>query len=475
MSETKIGELIAALRKSNGYTQQEVAERLGVSNKTVSSWETGASCPDISLLPAIAELYGVTCDEILCGKRLPANDTQKNQQSRREKALALLLQRQKTNIVTLCWISGGLTALGILLSMLVGYAALESLIGFFVGTIPLLGSAVAAAIVLHRIRFAIGEEFQSANAERVSATADRALLWILCANIAALAFIAPHATAPVHTGLTFGWEWLGTELACGAGGLFLSLLVGIPLYLHRRKKILLAAAAAEKETRIAAAAYSANELARWKYKNILLLLFLPIAIAAIITLCLVTTASQFVFNSVYSTNYVFDTLESLSALSGPFAEREYTLVSEEAEETDRVAVTYFFADFPEEWRKYYRTEDTEGGTLVTIYKYRFDIQFQDGIASHEFYAYDYLWQGGIGSIDAIGNRFTDTDGEEIVSDLTIFLYNVVSLYDQREAEELAGKQDILVWSAVAVGLAGAGSLAITIPVYRKKLHAFCRK
>ena len=65
MVRTSIGEFIAALRKAKGLTQMDVANHLGVSNKTVSSWETGASCPDIALLPAIAELYGVTCDELL--------------------------------------------------------------------------------------------------------------------------------------------------------------------------------------------------------------------------------------------------------------------------------------------------------------------------------------------------------------------------------------------------------------------------
>ena len=66
---TSIGEFLFILRKSKGMTQQEVADRLGVSNKTVSSWETGASCPDISLLPALADLYGGTNDEPLQGAR----------------------------------------------------------------------------------------------------------------------------------------------------------------------------------------------------------------------------------------------------------------------------------------------------------------------------------------------------------------------------------------------------------------------
>ena len=43
MGKTAIGEFIAALRKAQGLTQQQVADRLGVSNKTVSSWETGVS------------------------------------------------------------------------------------------------------------------------------------------------------------------------------------------------------------------------------------------------------------------------------------------------------------------------------------------------------------------------------------------------------------------------------------------------
>ena len=44
------------------------ADQLGVSNKTVSKWENGAGLPDITVLPALAELYGVTADDILAGE-----------------------------------------------------------------------------------------------------------------------------------------------------------------------------------------------------------------------------------------------------------------------------------------------------------------------------------------------------------------------------------------------------------------------
>lgn len=66
-----IGEFLSALRKAHGLTQREVADRLDVSNRTISAWERGTVMPDILLLPALAELYGVTTDEILTGARRP--------------------------------------------------------------------------------------------------------------------------------------------------------------------------------------------------------------------------------------------------------------------------------------------------------------------------------------------------------------------------------------------------------------------
>ena len=68
MDTMKTGSYLAALRKGAGMTQQEVADRLGVSNKTISKWESGGGFPDIAILPALAELYGVTADDLLAGE-----------------------------------------------------------------------------------------------------------------------------------------------------------------------------------------------------------------------------------------------------------------------------------------------------------------------------------------------------------------------------------------------------------------------
>ncbi len=73
MEQKTIGKFLSALRKSNGYTQQQVADFLCVSNKTISKWECDDGYPEITMLPAIAELYNVTVDEILKGERINKN------------------------------------------------------------------------------------------------------------------------------------------------------------------------------------------------------------------------------------------------------------------------------------------------------------------------------------------------------------------------------------------------------------------
>ena len=72
MDQKKTGDFIAMLRKEKGLTQQELAGRLHISNKTVSKWECGDGMPDITLLPALAAELGVTADDLLRGEQGPA-------------------------------------------------------------------------------------------------------------------------------------------------------------------------------------------------------------------------------------------------------------------------------------------------------------------------------------------------------------------------------------------------------------------
>ena len=60
-----LGKRIAMLRKEKGLTQEQLAEKVGVSAQAVSKWENDVSCPDITLLPLLADILGVTVDELL--------------------------------------------------------------------------------------------------------------------------------------------------------------------------------------------------------------------------------------------------------------------------------------------------------------------------------------------------------------------------------------------------------------------------
>ncbi len=60
----KIGENIRALRKAHGFTQEQLADMLGISFQAVSKWETNANTPDLSLLPGIAAVLGTTIDQL---------------------------------------------------------------------------------------------------------------------------------------------------------------------------------------------------------------------------------------------------------------------------------------------------------------------------------------------------------------------------------------------------------------------------
>lgn len=73
MDNTKIGKLICTLRKEKGMTQRQLAECMNISDKTVSKWERGLGCPDVSLLSELSNLFHVDLSELLRGQ-LTAND-----------------------------------------------------------------------------------------------------------------------------------------------------------------------------------------------------------------------------------------------------------------------------------------------------------------------------------------------------------------------------------------------------------------
>ncbi len=66
-----LGSRIAYYRKLKGLTQDDLAEKFGISAQAVSKWENDITCPDIMILPSLADLFGITTDELLTGKGTP--------------------------------------------------------------------------------------------------------------------------------------------------------------------------------------------------------------------------------------------------------------------------------------------------------------------------------------------------------------------------------------------------------------------
>ena len=79
MDMIKIGNFLSELRRESGLTQEQLGNELGVSNKTVSRWETGTYLPPVEMLQALSNKYGVSINELLSGERLNTTEQYKQQ------------------------------------------------------------------------------------------------------------------------------------------------------------------------------------------------------------------------------------------------------------------------------------------------------------------------------------------------------------------------------------------------------------
>lgn len=74
MDMVKMGSFLAELRKENNLTQAELGEKLGVTNKTISRWETGNYMPPVEMLEELSNMYGMSINELLSGKKLSTEE-----------------------------------------------------------------------------------------------------------------------------------------------------------------------------------------------------------------------------------------------------------------------------------------------------------------------------------------------------------------------------------------------------------------
>ena len=103
MDTKKMAQFISDLRKSHNMTQKALAEKLNVTDKAVSKWERGLSCPDVSILAPLADILGVTISELLMGEK--SNTTNESIETAVEATLQYTEKAKKSkskNIQSLC-------------------------------------------------------------------------------------------------------------------------------------------------------------------------------------------------------------------------------------------------------------------------------------------------------------------------------------------------------------------------------------
>lgn len=90
MNQIQIGKFIADRRKKFNMTQSELAEKIGITNRAVSKWETGKSIPDVSIMLELCEILDISVNELLCGKQLNEKEEQKEAE---ENTLTMLMAK----------------------------------------------------------------------------------------------------------------------------------------------------------------------------------------------------------------------------------------------------------------------------------------------------------------------------------------------------------------------------------------------
>ena len=93
MDQIRTGKFIAEVRKEKGLTQREVAQALGISDKTVSKWETGKGLPEVGLMLPLCGLLEITVNELLSGQRLTAE----NYKTKAEETIMELMNEKQEN------------------------------------------------------------------------------------------------------------------------------------------------------------------------------------------------------------------------------------------------------------------------------------------------------------------------------------------------------------------------------------------
>ncbi len=138
MDMVKMGSFLAELRKEHNFTQAELGEKLGVTNKTISRWETGSYMPPVEMLEELSNMYDMTINELLSGKRLSTEEFKEMAETNIKVTLktSVFSVKEKAEYYKKKWLKDHL-AIMVLIGIFIlgvfaaGFMMRESLIGYF--------------------------------------------------------------------------------------------------------------------------------------------------------------------------------------------------------------------------------------------------------------------------------------------------------------------------------------------------------
>lgn len=144
-------------------TQKDLAERLNVSDKSVSRWENDEGAPDLSLIPVIAEIFGVTCDELLRGERKSPEQraepmAESEPSPKAEKQLQRMLKSAMAQYKNRTYIAMGISVGGLIAALICNLVFLRASLGFLLGAVFFAASIVCQIIFMNRAMFSVDEE-----------------------------------------------------------------------------------------------------------------------------------------------------------------------------------------------------------------------------------------------------------------------------------------------------------------------------
>ena len=230
MEKKTIGKFISALRRANGMTQKELGEKLFVSDKTVSRWECDECTPELSLIPSIAEIFGITTDELLRGERnnpdreAASEDATTKQKAKSDKQFKLMLHSRKKKFTNLSFISIGLIIVGLIAAMICNLGFSKGLLGFCLASVFFVAATICQICFTVSFRLLIDEE-EAEHAEEIKkANTDMVFssVKIFFGILLTFAFCLPIAVLTLsyfnsHYGLVIdSWILFGTLFAAVA-------------------------------------------------------------------------------------------------------------------------------------------------------------------------------------------------------------------------------------------------------------------